>query len=130
LGSFGFARTDHLKNYRSNDAEFIGLEVNVSPLKAKQLAHPQTSAERHQYKSSFSQRKRGKQAELPWESRRPGPFAFRTLSYQLNWIAITDLVAYSMIEEDAHQVPDLRATGSRERQGSKPKFDLSRIDAQ
>jgi hypothetical protein len=55
LGSFGFAWTENLKNYRSDDADFVGLEVNVSPFQGKELAHPQTCTERHQYKRSFPQ---------------------------------------------------------------------------
>jgi len=58
-GSFGFARTDYLKNYRPNDAYFISLEVNISPFQGKKLAHPQTRAERHQYERSFPKRQRG-----------------------------------------------------------------------
>jgi len=61
LRSFRFAWTDDLKNYRSNDADFIGLEVNIPPFQGKELAHPQARAERHQYKRSFPQGQRGEQ---------------------------------------------------------------------
>jgi hypothetical protein len=44
-----------LENYRSDNADFIGLEVNVSPFQGKELAHPQTRSERHQDKRSFPQ---------------------------------------------------------------------------
>ena len=40
LGTFAFAWTDYLKNYRSDDAEFIGVKVNISRFQRKELAHP------------------------------------------------------------------------------------------
>jgi len=61
LGSFRFAWTDDLKNYRSNDADFIGLKVNISPFQGKELTHPQTRPERHQHKRALPQGQRGQQ---------------------------------------------------------------------
>jgi len=65
---------------------------------------------------------------LDWSQGDWDGLALRTLSYEPNGMARTNVVADSMIEEDAHQVPNLRATRPRQRQRPEPKFDLSSVN--
>jgi hypothetical protein len=44
-----------------------------------------------------------------------GGFAFRSLTHETNWIGIEELISASMIEQNGHHAPDLRATALRQR---------------
>jgi hypothetical protein len=39
--------------------------------------------------------------------------AFRALTNEIDWIAVKQLVSAGVIEENRHQIPDLRATAFR-----------------
>jgi hypothetical protein len=67
-------------------------------------------------------------ANLDWNQDDWDGLALRTLSYEPNRMARTSVVADSMIEEDAHQVPNLRER-PRQRQRPEAKFDLSSVNA-
>jgi len=67
------------------------------------------------------------EANLDWSQDDWDGLALRALSYEPNWMARTNFVADSMIEEHAHQVPNLRATRPRQRRRPEPKFDLSSV---
>jgi hypothetical protein len=46
----------------------------------------------------------------------------------MNWITIKQLVSAGMIKEDGHQISNLGAAALRQRQASKPTFNLYRSD--
>src|SRR5215470_5646606 len=48
----------------------------------------------------------------------------RTLTDEMDRIAVKQLISASAIKEDGHQIANLGATALRQRQTSKPRFDL------
>ena len=116
LRNLRLARTKDLKDDRAGHADFMPIEVDVTPFKRKEIAHPQTSACGQQHERSLSQGQRINQPSyFIWSQDNGDLLPFCTLPREANWIRVADSVPDPMIEEHAHQVPELCAARPGER---------------
>ena len=106
LRCFRFARTDDLEHDGSRNVDFTSLEVDIVPFKTEQFAHPQPCPESQEHKSALPDAENSNESlNFACAEYRRSCFSLCTLSYQLNWIAIADLMSDSVIEDYAHKIP-------------------------
>jgi hypothetical protein len=99
-----------LKHDRSCDADFVFLKVDVVPLETEQFAHPQAGSEGHEHKSALANSENSnKSLNFVRSEYHRNCLSLRTLSYQLDWIAVADVMSDSVIEDYAHEVPNFGA---------------------
>jgi hypothetical protein len=99
-----------LENDGSCDTDFALLKVDVVPLETEQFAHPQAGSEGQEHKSALTYTENGnKSLNFACSKYHRDCFSLCTLSYQLNWIAVTDVMSDSVIEDYAHEISDFGA---------------------
>jgi hypothetical protein len=103
-------RTNDLEHDGSRDANFIFPEVDILPLETEELAHSQARSEGHEHKRALPDAENSNESlNFACTKYHRSCSSLCTLSYELNRVAITDLVSDSVIEDDAHDVPDFGA---------------------
>jgi hypothetical protein len=100
-------------------------EVDVTPLQAEQLALSQAPGYCQENQRSFSDAEVVDQS-LDFSGRQDSwcSASLCTLTDEVDWIAVKQLVSAGMIEKHGHQISNLGATALRQRQASKPTFNL------
>jgi hypothetical protein len=100
-------------------------EVDVTPLQAEQLALSQAGGYCQENQRSFSDAEVVDQS-LDFSGRQDSwcSASLCTLTDEVDWIAVKQLVPAGVIKQDGHQIPNLGATTLCQRQTSKPRFNL------
>jgi hypothetical protein len=111
LRRLGLARADEALDDRSRYVHRPLAKVDVAPFQPEQLALPQTGGHCHENTGSFSnaqvlyQRLDFGGHQHGWRSA-----ALGTLTDEMDWIAVKQLVSASVIKENGHQVSNFGAT--------------------
>src|SRR5580704_10097886 len=129
LRSLCLARPDDLLHDRSNNPELFILEVDVLPLERKQFALSQSSCHIQQHHDSFPRLERRQQLPdlIAGENVR-STATLGALPHPLNGIAVVEIVAPGMVEQDAHHVPDFAAGTRCPLQMFEPKLHFDSFD--
>jgi hypothetical protein len=108
LRRFDLARTNDTVNDRSSYAHRSLAEVDVAPLQAEQLALSQAGGYCQENQRSFSDAEVVDQS-LDFSGRQDSwcSASLCTLTDELNWIAVKQLVSAGMIEKHGHQISSL-----------------------
>jgi hypothetical protein len=103
----------------------FGLEAHVSPFQREQLAPPQAVGDGQQDQGSFSKAQICEQSldfiagqDIWCRS------AFCALPNPLNGVAVAEVVAETVIEQQSHYIPHLAACSWRSVQTLQPRFDF------
>src|SRR6266567_4075242 len=113
LRSLGLARADDLQDDGARHVDLVPDEIDIRPFESEQFTCPQTGNDIKQDHSPLPDIE-GAEEHLNLfdfeECRDPLPLG--ALAHPLNWVAIEQLMAQTVIEEDAHHVADLSARGA------------------
>lgn len=118
LRCFCFARAYSLFDNRSQDANLLTSEVDVSPLQTEQLTHAKSRTRNQEDQRPLSVTQTRNESV---DFRGKKHFWYRAplcaLANEGDGIVIGEFVSSRVVKEHAHQVPNLGATGSGEWKG-------------
>lgn len=121
LRGFGLANANSVLHDRARYMNLFGLKVYVSPLQREQLAPPQAGGHGQQDQSPFSKPQICEQSldliagQDIWRRA-----TFGALPNPLNWVAIAEVMAATVIEQQAHYISYFAASSWRPVQRLEP----------
>jgi hypothetical protein len=114
LRRFGLAWTNNTVNDGSRCVHRSLGEVDVAPFQAEQLALPQACGYCQENQRPFSVAEiLDQSSDFSWHPNCWCLASLRTLADEVDRTAVEQLVTASVIEQDGHQVPNLRTTALR-----------------
>jgi hypothetical protein len=83
-------------------------KIDIVPFEAEQFAHSQACPEGQEDKSALANTENSNEPlNFACAKYRGNSFSLCALSYELNRVPIADVVSNSVIEDYAHEIPDL-----------------------
>src|SRR6266576_2850129 len=129
LRRFGFAWANDSIDYRASHVHDPSGKINVAPFQTEQLALPQASGCCKQDQGPFAKAKTLQQrSDFHWREQRGRGSSLGTLTNKAVWVAVKQFIPAGVVEENRHQVSDLRAAALGQRQTAKPGLDFHRSD--
>ena len=115
---------DYLMPDRSRDAKLQILEIDIAPAKCKQFADPKSGCrvEKSQRALPDGQLAEKKLKFAKFENLRH-PLPLRTLTHELDWVAVNPLVPHRVMEDCAHDISNLCSRRLRPLDAVQPFFN-------
>jgi len=129
LRRFGFAWANDSVDYGASHVHDPSGKINVAPFQTEQLALSQAGGCCKQDQGPLSKAKTLQQRSDFYRCKQRGRgFSLGALPNKVDRVAVKQLIPAGVIEENRHQVSDLRAAALGQRQTIKPRLDFHGSD--